>query len=77
MSIVDGSRFEKMKKFNINEIYKLAGKKNGGEKDAGKAEAVLKDKEGKDGAPGGKTGEAEGAAEGKDENNVTSGEKTG
>lgn len=30
MCIVDGPRWERMKKFNMNELYKIAGNKNSG-----------------------------------------------
>lgn len=40
MCVVDGPRWEGMKKFNVNELYKVAGQRNSG-KDA---EGETKDK---------------------------------
>lgn len=47
MSVVDGPRWEGMKKFNMNELYKIAGNKTGGG-DAGEAGAKDKEAEAKD-----------------------------
>ena len=45
MSIVDGPRWEAMKKFNMNELYRIAGEKAAKDR----AEARAKDKEGEAG----------------------------
>ncbi|SPO01328.1 related to P.falciparum dihydropteroate synthase [Cephalotrichum gorgonifer] len=72
MSVVDGPRWEKMKKFNINEIYKFAGekggekggKKGGQEKVDEKVSEKVDEKDGKEGdekaaGEGGKNGASE------------------
>jgi hypothetical protein len=57
MSIVDGPRFERMKKFNINELYKLAGKKGEEKKGEGEGGDASKSAEAEEATRGGETGD--------------------